>query len=191
MDGVNKLVGRLHGGTYNCVLVLTKAGAPLYSHKHWFFLEYVIISNLVLCCNGPKKHAKVDANAVKVDSLEDKKEKEEEDEKDDNDGINFAANGSIVVSESVWITNWISENLCKLRTDAVKTIIEWVGHDNIHKEYLFKLEAWLLHLKKLALGLELAVLIRKMRCNMSDKLDSMHDTVAWHVGAMESKSTVT
>lgn len=58
---------------------------------------------------------------------------------DDDNCVTFAANGSIVVSQTACIANCMSENLLKLRTDMVKMVVEWCMDARVHCDYLAKL----------------------------------------------------
>lgn len=48
-----------------------------------------------------------------------------DDEDDDNNHLEFAVDGSIVISKTACMENCILENLLKLRTNVVKTVVEW------------------------------------------------------------------
>lgn len=114
-------------------------------------------------------------------------------ENDDNNCIEFVADGSIVVSKMALIVNHVSENLLKLYTNVVKTVVEWCIDTGLYHDHLSKLEEFYdlpedamdYSSQKLSIGLELIVLIQTMHQSVSDKLDSMHDDVAWHVGALD------
>lgn len=75
-----------------------------------------------------------------------------------------------------------------------KIVVEWGTNTGLHCEYLSKLGEFYNLPKdaidclscKLSIGLELMALIMKMHHSVLDKLDSVHDNVAWHVGALNS-----
>lgn len=67
-----------------------------------------------------------------------------DEEDDDDNAIDFAADGSTVVSEQAHVVNQISKNLLKLWNNVVKTLVNWSTEEPIHKEYLSKLDEFII-----------------------------------------------
>lgn len=49
----------------------------------------------------------------------------------DNNHVEFPANGSIIASKTACVANLVSENLLKLCTDALKSVMEWCTIEQI------------------------------------------------------------